>query len=62
MSTGWRITYVITLAWVMAMGILVPGYAAWTVYGRFAGVVVGLIGGAIGFAIHRFAWADDVDG
>lgn len=53
-----RIAYVVTLAWAIVMGGLVPGFVLGLAYGRTAGILIALVGGAIGFFVHRFAWAD----
>lgn len=53
-----RAAFVATLVWAVVMGGVVPGGVAWLVYGRMAGVLAGLVGGALGYLIHRYAWAD----
>lgn len=58
MSVLSRVAYVVTLAWAIVMGGLVPGMLVGLAYGRPAGIVAGLIGGSLGYLLHRFAWAE----
>jgi hypothetical protein len=58
-SLLWRFAFVATFAWALAMGALVPGMLFYLAYGKFQGFVVAIIGGAIGFFVHRFAWGGD---
>ncbi|MCW2855254.1 MAG: hypothetical protein JWR52_869 [Marmoricola sp.] len=58
MSVLSRVAYVVTLAWAIVMGGLVPGLLLSLAYGRILGLIAGVIGASIGFLVHRFAWAE----
>ena len=58
MSVLARVAFVVTLAWAIVMGGLVPGFIVSLAYGGAAGIVAGLIGGSLGYLVHRFAWAE----
>ena len=58
MSPFDRVAFVATLVWIVCAGALIPAAVAGLLYGKVFALVAGMIGGYLGYRIHRYAWAD----
>jgi uncharacterized membrane protein YdjX (TVP38/TMEM64 family) len=50
--------FVVTLVWAVTMGVLIPAAVVGILYGKVIGWIAGIIGGACGYLVHRYAWSD----
>ncbi|RNL78783.1 hypothetical protein [Nocardioides marmorisolisilvae] len=53
-----RVAFVATLVWVVCAGAAVPVVVAGVLYGKVVALLAGMVGGYLGYRIHRYAWAD----
>ena len=53
-----KLAFVVTLAWAVAVGLLVPAVVVGILFGKVLGWIVGVIGAVLGYLVHRYAWSD----
>jgi hypothetical protein len=55
-----KIAFVATLVWAMSVGALLPAAVAGALYGKPLAALAGIVGGTIGYLIHRYAWSEPI--
>ena len=53
-----KLVFVATLVWAVTMGILVPLAVVGILFGKVLAWIAAIVGGVLGFQVHRYAWAD----
>ena len=58
MSPTSKLAFVATLVWTITMGVLVPTAVVGILFGKVLGWTAGIIGGGLGYLVHRYAWSE----